>query len=151
ELRVRHEHLGIEVLAVSLEALVVRDFEHDVHIAPRRAARARVADAAQRHVLSSRDARGNRHRQLALTAHPAFAFTLLAWRCDDLSFAATVRTRSDRHELSEERPLHATHFSGSRAGRARLGFRPGLRAAAIAAVARIQHLDVDLLFDARRH
>ena len=80
ELRVRDEHFGVEILAVALEARIVRDFEDHVDVAARTAARARVADAAQRHVLTRRDAGGNLHANLPVAAHASFATTLLARR-----------------------------------------------------------------------
>ena len=57
ELRIGDEHLGVEILAVALEAWIVGDVEHDVDVAALAAALRRVADAAHRHVLTGRDAR----------------------------------------------------------------------------------------------
>ena len=96
ELRVRDEHLGVEIFAVALEARIVGDLEQHVNVAARPASRSRVADAAQRHVLARRYARRNLDRDLALAAQSSFATTFLARRLNDASFAVTGGARRRR-------------------------------------------------------
>src|SRR5262245_332434 len=149
ELRVRDEHLGVEILTVTLEPRIVGDLEKNVDVTTRTAARPGISDTAQRHVLTCRDAGRNLHRQLFFAAQPSFTTTLLARGRHDLAFAVARRARRNRHELSEEGPLCAAHFAGPVARRAPLRLRARLGAAAVATVARIENLDIDLLIDAR--
>src|SRR5690349_3833507 len=116
ELRERYENFSIKILTVSLEPSVIRDLEHDVHVAAWATTRPRVADAAKRHVLPGRDACRNVDVDLALAAQSTFATTLFARRLHDTSLAVTRRTWSDSYELAEKRFLRATHFALASAG-----------------------------------
>src|SRR5689334_19045268 len=78
ELWIRHQHFGVEILAVPLEARIVGDLEEHMDVTARTAARARIADAAQRHVLACGNASGNLHGHVALTAQTSFAAAFLA-------------------------------------------------------------------------
>src|SRR5215212_6776513 len=106
-----------------------------MHVTTRSTARAGISDAAQRHVLSCRDTSWNLDGYFLLRPQPSFAAALLARRLNHLSFATTRRTRRDRNELTEERPLRATNLTGARARGARLRFGPRLGAVPIAAIA----------------
>src|SRR5206468_1820695 len=67
---------------------------------------------------------------------------------DDLSVALAGGTRRHGDELSEEGTLRASNFSLTGAGGALLRLAAGLRAGAVAAIARIEDLDQYLLLDA---
>src|SRR6185503_1700543 len=69
KLRVSDENLGVEIFAITLEALILFHLEHDEDVAARAATRTNVADAAHRHVLAGRDASRNPHQYLLLAAH----------------------------------------------------------------------------------
>src|SRR5436190_21716237 len=116
-----------------------------MHVAARGATRAGIADSTQRHVLPRRDTRRNLNGELGVAADASLATTLFARRLDDLAFAAARRARRDRHELAEERTLGTTYFARTRTRRARLRLRPRLGAGAIATIARIENLQLNLL------
>src|SRR6476646_6382748 len=113
ELSVRNENLGVELLAVTLEARIVGDLEDDVNVATRPATLTRVTYPTQRHVLASRDARRNVDRDLALLAQAALAPTLLARGLNRRPLALARRAWRNGHELSEERTLRAPHLAAS--------------------------------------
>ena len=85
----------IRRFVTALEAWIIGNFEDDVHVAARAAARTGVSDAAQRHVLVGRHARGNLDDDLALPANAPLASTFLARRLDDSPFALAGRTGRD--------------------------------------------------------
>ena len=150
ELRIGHQHFGVEVLAVALEPRIVGDLEQDVYVAARSAARARVADAAQRHVLPGRDSRRDLDAQLMLAAYPSLAAAVLARRLHDPAFAVAGGTRHHRDELSEERALRAPYFALPAARRATLSLGPRLGARALASLARLELPNENLLLDSAR-
>src|SRR5439155_5143715 len=111
ELRIGRQHLGVQVFAVALEAWIVGDLEHYVHVTTRPAARANVSDSAQRHVLTRRDTAGNVDGYFSIGADTAVAPALLARRADDAPFTLARGTGLDGDELSEERALGALHLA----------------------------------------
>src|SRR5829696_2937179 len=151
ELRIGDEHFGVEILTIPLEPRIVGDVEDDVHVAALASTLRCVPDAAHRHVLPRRDSGGNRDLDHLLAAHSAVAPALLALGLDDLAVAVAGRARSDRDELTEEGALRSTHLALSGTRGALLGLAAWLRAAAMTAVAGVEHLERDLLLHTGRH
>src|SRR5690606_21671357 len=112
---VRHQHLGVQVLAVTLEPFVFLHLEHHYNVPTRAAARAGVPHPAKRHVLtrgySGRYLDGN----LAIPTDPALAPALTARARDPCSLPGTGRARRNAHELAEEGTLGATLLTAAAA------------------------------------
>src|SRR5262249_46965029 len=137
-----------EVVTIALKAWIVLNVEEDVNVAARGSTNARIPNATQRHVLTRRDARRNLHDDLVIRPHLSLATTLLARRLDDATFPATRRTRADRNDLAEERPLRPSHFAEPVACRALVRLGAWLGAFAIATIAWVEQFDDDFLLDA---
>src|SRR5450759_1179386 len=90
-------------------------------------------------------------RDRLVGARAPVALALFARRLDDLPLALAGGTRCDGDELPEERALRATHLSVASTGLALMRPGSGLRSAARAGFAGVEHLDPDLLLDTRRH
>src|SRR5687768_270213 len=151
ELRIRHEHLAVEIFAVALETWILFHFKDDEDVASWSAARSHVTDSAHRHVLTGRDSRRYADDDLLLAASAAFTSALLARRRDDAAFAGAGGARSDTYHLAEERPLRAAYFPASTARRARRRRCAWFGATTVAAVARLEQSNCDRLFRARRN
>src|SRR5688572_20870821 len=146
-----HRQLVDEVRAIAQETLILLDLEHDEHVAARSATHTRIADTAQRDVIARRHARWHADFDLLAAALHAAAVALIARLFDALAFTATVRTRHDTDQLSEERTLHAPHFTGA-STRCTTHGSGAFRCTAPAALrARIQQLEFDLPLQARRN
>ena len=85
-----------------------------------------------------------------IAAQPPLATALLARCGDDVALTRARRARRDAHELSEERPLCATHLARATTGVAALRLRALLGARTLAPIARVEQLRGERLLDAGR-
>jgi hypothetical protein len=134
----------VQVVAVTLEELVLAHVDDDVEIAGRAAKRSRFAFAGESEALTSGDARGNLHRELAMLLLGAGALAVRARLGDDLAGAAALAAGArDREE-----PLLVTQLAGAPALRAGRRGSAGSGAVAFAGLAGFVTRDLDMRLDA---
>src|SRR6185503_725211 len=117
--------------------------DQHVEIAGGSAAQAGLALAGDPELLPVVDPRGDVERKLVVTALATLAAASRAQRIDCLARAATPWARRHVHKASEHRLLDLTHLAAPIAGAAGRDLRAGLRAAALAALARLEPRDAD--------
>src|SRR6185369_2538010 len=133
---------AVQVVAVTLEDLVLLDADLDVEIAVRAAVRPRLAVAARADPHAFVDAGRDLDLERLVALEAALAVARLARLGDDL--AAAVARRA--HLLDAEEALAHLHRSRAVAGGAVDRARSRLRAAALARLARLVRGDADLRF-----
>src|SRR5690606_1545963 len=135
----------VEVRAVTDEARVFFDIEHDHDVPPRTATDAGVALPTQREIVAVRNAGRHLHGEGTLDGLDTATAALRAQALNDLAFALAVGARRDAHELPQHRPLDPPHLARTTARPATDQRRPVLRTRAAARLARVQHLDLGRL------
>src|SRR5688572_12203469 len=115
-LRERERQIVNEIVALTLEPLVISDVEHHEQIAVGSVPRAGRSLSPKRHVVVGRDAGGDLDRHRPVTAHPPVTAAHLAWFRDDLAFAGAGGARGDRDELAEHASRGPAHVAAAAAG-----------------------------------
>ena len=146
----RDRDRGVQVAAVPVERGVVRDVDLDVEVAGRSAARADLALLGQLDAGAGVDARRDLDGQGAARADAAVTGALPARVGDDRAEAAAGRTRPQRADLTEERPLHVGHLAGAATRLARDRVRARGRTFAVAGRADDGGVDLELARDTER-
>src|SRR5258708_3253186 len=139
-LREADRHLAVQIVPVALEDPVGLEVDHSVEIARRTAIHAGLALAGQADAIALIDARGNLHRQGLVLLDAPGAAAGRAGVGHHLAGAVAGGTRL----LDREEALRQPHRPRAVAGVAGLGLRAGLRAGALAGLARFHRGDADL-------
>src|SRR5438067_13431405 len=139
-----------DVVALANEPRVGTDAHEHEQVAGAAAERPRVTFARQADALAVVDARRDLDGQRPLLYDPPAPRAAPARILDHPPRAAASPAGLRAHELAERAPRHVLHVAAALAGRARDGARPGLGAAAVAAVAGDAHLHGHLARRARR-
>src|SRR5690348_12409546 len=134
-----------QVIALTLEPLVVLDVQHDEEIAIGAVSRSRGPLPPEREVVVRGHACRYIHRHAALAPDPALTPANLAGLGDDSAFASTGRTGGNRNELAEHAASGSANFPAAVAGRACGGLSPGLRTASFARLTALQAFELDCL------
>src|SRR6266404_3322607 len=145
-LREADRHVADDVVLFATEQGVILHTDDDVEVARRAAGRARLPFAPQLEARPGVDAGWNLHAQALRATHGPLAAALRTGIADRAAAAVTLSA----HLRDAEEALLEAHLPGAAAGGALLRRRSGLRAFAVAGLARRHARQRDRLLDAER-
>jgi hypothetical protein len=131
----------VQIVAFAQEPRVRPDADDDERVAALGAAEAGVPFAPDTDLLTVVDPLRHVHLEPVLTHDASLAAAVAARLLEDLPSTATLRTRALLDKLAEDVLGHAAHHAAPAARRARSHARLRLRAARLAALARLRDVE----------